>query len=692
MTVTTTVPASGGLRMSLADVARLTQVQRAVVTMWRKRTNRAGVAFPEPVGTRSGHAEFDAFEVARWLEATGLGNNPDAPADVVAHARPSEAMAASASYDVVTALLALAAASHEQLAGLDRDEVLDLAEDVDADDAFLLTEAEALPQDCSALLAYVDRLADAAYSPERALDLVTEQHRRLSGGAARRHALRSEARELVSRTACAVAEALDLSSWAFVDPTRGGCDLLLATALAARDAQPVTVLTGEYASVEARRARRRLRAHDLAHEPCAVQDGVVLIDRPAVVVAHLPDPARPGMAVGEILREVDELTLQMGAEQWALVLAPASALSDRLRSDADERARDAIMRDGRLRMVLRLPAGMATHLGQQQLTLWLLGPAHPDVPPSERRTVLGDLTGVELTEAVYDEVATDAVAALAPPRLAAAHRWHHGSTVLTSRLVRQRGGLMTFATAEPVDSRTDSAAAVLAIDGLRTALDVGAAWTLGAGEEGRRQTVTVQHAQEIGALRVLSGHRIRAHDVRVGAGGGVAVIGPDEVSGSARWGERRIDRFDLEATYPGSRLTEPGDVVFATSGRVVARVDRRGGSVVQAPARVMRLRAVEKWRGALSPDVVAADLNAQPRAGNAYRAWQLRIVSREATAPLADAVADIEAMAQEAQRRLADLRDLRTRLVDGVAAGAVTMTDQTRSIDTQHDSTQRAGR
>lgn len=65
-----------GSRMSLADVARAAKVERPVASMWRKRTNRAGVAFPDPVGERDGHPEFDAHEVADFLTATGLGNNP----------------------------------------------------------------------------------------------------------------------------------------------------------------------------------------------------------------------------------------------------------------------------------------------------------------------------------------------------------------------------------------------------------------------------------------------------------------------------------------------------------------------------------------------------------------------------------------------------------------------------------------
>ncbi len=58
--------------LSLADVARLSGVQRPVVSMWRKRP-KAGLRFPEPTAD----GRFLAEEITAYLEATGRGNNPE---------------------------------------------------------------------------------------------------------------------------------------------------------------------------------------------------------------------------------------------------------------------------------------------------------------------------------------------------------------------------------------------------------------------------------------------------------------------------------------------------------------------------------------------------------------------------------------------------------------------------------------
>ena len=82
------------------------------------------------------------------------------------------------------------------------------------------------------------------------------------------------------------------------------------------------------------------------------------------------------------------------------------------------------------------------------------------------------------------------------------------------------------------------------------------------------------------------------------------VIGPSEVLGEAAIGSRRIDLLTFAAAYPSGRLTEPGDVVVSASPRVGAIVDTEGGSVVQAPARVLRITAA--GRSHFLPAVLAA--------------------------------------------------------------------------------------
>ena len=77
------------LRMTLSDVAALAQVQRPVVSMWRKRSAASAHPFPAPAALDGGRELFDADQVGAWLEATGRGNNTEARYDAAAFAAPA---------------------------------------------------------------------------------------------------------------------------------------------------------------------------------------------------------------------------------------------------------------------------------------------------------------------------------------------------------------------------------------------------------------------------------------------------------------------------------------------------------------------------------------------------------------------------------------------------------------------------
>src|SRR5699024_9481094 len=69
--------------LTMQSIADLTQVLREVVSMWRTRS--AGSEHPFPPSLSSRELVFEAGQVAAWLEATGRGNNPDAPLEVLLH-------------------------------------------------------------------------------------------------------------------------------------------------------------------------------------------------------------------------------------------------------------------------------------------------------------------------------------------------------------------------------------------------------------------------------------------------------------------------------------------------------------------------------------------------------------------------------------------------------------------------------
>src|SRR5699024_11669782 len=70
----------------------------------------------------------------------------------------------------LTALLRVKATAGAALAALTPAEILDLADDVDPDDADSFTEIEAAGQDTTRLAALADVLADSAYTPAAALE------------------------------------------------------------------------------------------------------------------------------------------------------------------------------------------------------------------------------------------------------------------------------------------------------------------------------------------------------------------------------------------------------------------------------------------------------------------------------------------------------------------------------------------
>src|SRR5699024_10586615 len=117
-------------------------------------------------------------------------------------------------------------------------------------------------------------------------------------------------------------------------------------------------------------------------------------------------------------------------------------------------------------------------------------------------------------------------------------------------------------------------------------------------------------------VRVLSGTRMR-EDVPT-ATTGVRVIDADTVRDPAAL-RRGIDAVDLEAAWPRSRRTEPGDVIFCTSPRPAAIIDHDGMSVVAYPARILRCQP----DSGLVPEVVARAINDLPARSPRWRAWSL---------------------------------------------------------------------
>lgn len=157
------------------------------------------------------------------------------------------------------------------------------------------------------------------------------------------------------------------------------------------------------------------------------------------------------------------------------------------------------------------------------------------------------------------------------------------------------------------------------------------------------------------------------------------VLGAAEVLGHAAVGGRRIDRVAFEATYPNARRSLPGDVVITTAPEPAAIVDHDGYSVVEFPARVLRIS--ERGTEHFTPRVLAALLTRAGRAEHAIRPVQrleeLRLPLLPATelARFDRLLAELEVRRRLASEETAAAGELHRIAATGLADGTLTFAD-----------------
>ncbi|MCQ9162782.1 hypothetical protein [Arthrobacter sp. STN4] len=664
------------LRISLAEIAALTRVKRPVVSMWRSRSRDTPTPFPDPVQVNRGQQLFDAGEVGGWLEATQHGNNPHARADMASFARHDSARTdPEASFAAQTALITLRRLAGGPLAALGPGELLDAADEADPDDDFLYSEIEGLGQDAQEWAARADQLVDAAYSPAAALEQLLRERFRAGLRGYADTALAEAAVELAARTAVELAGHGDTGWPVFVDPTAGGSDLLVAVLdRLPEDADPVFV-TRSGRDQASRTALRRLLVHGARRRALTVTGtGQFTVGEPAVHVASYPPPGAPDLAAPDILADIDNTVLQMDDSQRGVVMAPASVLTDALDDVKAAEVRSDLLRSGRVRAVVRLPAGLVPARTRQALALWVLGPAHASVPIAERWTMVADLTGTVLTSDAVQDLVGDLALSLGTAGTIHAHAMRFARVVPTSRLLARRGALVRHGADLPDES--DAAGQAVRADRLLAQLNdpgstpapVPLRVSLG---KGAPSSGTVESLLARGHLRYVQGVRLAA-GLPLAHDGGARVLGLPELGHGAGKGRRgaaarRIGRLVLAANHPNARLTEPGDVVFTTSPAPAALVDGEGGAVVEYPARVLRISGADP--GGLMPELLAADINAA--ASKDWRHWALRLVPHAAAQQLQHVLGLLERERAAAQLRLDRLTELTTLLRDGVSAGGL---------------------
>lgn len=672
------------LRMTLTDVAALARVQRPVVSMWRKRSAGSVDPFPAPIGVERGLEVFDAHEVARWLSTTGRGNNPDAAADLASFSRLPHVQGEPAdqrmrpNFDGLTSLLTLKALLGSPLGALDRDDLLDGADEHDPDDLFLYSELDALGSTVTSLARFADHLADSAYNEAEAFEGLLANRFRTDLREHADTALSDAAVALVASAAVDLAVELDADP-VFIDSTSGGSDVLLAVVETYGDRGPFTVLTADDGGAAARLVRRRLRVHGVENATVRGNiDGSLGAPGPAVHVAQYPSPGNTGMDAAGILAAVEQTALQLDDSQRAVIIAPARVLCDSLGGKDASELRSGLLRSGRVRAIARLPQGLLRAKPRETQALWVLGPSYADVGIADRWTMVADLSQQRLTDDVAQDLISDVVASMGNLPTVRAHSFRFARLVRTRSLLAARGALVTPPAVSEYHPPRRPADDAVRVEHLLRHLGAGngspLAVSVTPSDQGQVPgTARIAQLMAAGHLRYIQGNRLGDTAAKITTDdGGPRLIGPPDLVQSEA-PIRRTTLLDFAAVSPSGRLTQAGDIVFCTSPRPAALVDASGGSVVVFPARVLRIDDGDP--GGLLADVVAADINALPDADKTWRHWVLRRIPDDQRGPLRAALAALQHERDTVRQRLADVEELASLILDGVTGGSLTLTE-----------------
>lgn len=618
--------------MSLQDVADLARVQRPVVSMWRRRPRVRGraVPFPAAVSVVAGVELFDRDAVVDWLSETGRGNNPDARLEASAVAVPRDT-----DIEDVTTLLCLYALTGAELSPIVGPGLVALAAGADPSDLMLRREVEAL-RNPSRLSRYVDDLVEASFGPEDALERVT------SGPLARREGRRGLTDDLVDVV------------WALADTARsqlGPDDVILVppsvpelwSRLPRAGFAGLRIAGDEPA---ARTLRRR-----------ATILGIAVLDEPARSDPARPDPAVHvrsvvGQPARAALDSMDDLVLSLGTGDVGLVIGPAALLCEQLDGD-EESQRARTLRGGNLVMAVRMPRGRNRAAHRQALGLWVLRGGR-----NEQRPLAADLDGEAV---VIDDLASDLADVLDLPGRRA-YRYARQvdlAPILAGGPVVPRGVRADQLRArEPAGHLDRITATTLITSEPISGFDLIVDAAPGRVAVARRSLAELQAG---GHLRLIRGTRVDPGDAD--PDGTLRVIHAHPTDDFA------LDPLDAVRLHPRASRTEPGDVVFTAKPVPRARVDDRGGAVVAAPHRVLRLSPGSP----VGPHTLAALINETAPAGSEWQTWAVPTLPSGDVDILDHALAAAQAYQARLRRHAEAMDRLVTTLIDGVAAGAVTV-------------------
>lgn len=635
------------MTLSLADIARLADVQRPVVSMWRKRP-LLDAAFPDPDDA----GRFDAGDVASWLERTGRGNNPEVRADLALHASLSAANG-TAHLAHLHALVAARALLDVDLSELTLDDLLDEIEEVDPDDVFIAGEVRAIGRDAFAALAReADALVDAAWHARNAYEKLSDSLARDEVG----HDERLDF-DLIDVMA-ALSKALMSDEGTLVD-VDGTCSDVAVAILSDEDhatPQVVVPASGE----PARSSLRRYRLHGTVPQVCELDDDWPL-SGPTVALSRVGGDAE------RAVDDIDELVLHLPPHATAIVVGPATTLIDPLSGRAQD-VRDRLLRERVIRAAVRLPAGLTRGGTRSQLAVWVL--SHPRSAASD--LLATDLSGSPLTRTSSQQLLDDLLSAAEE---GAGHAYSLLRRANVPRILAQNLPLTATpqqaATLPDLHKAADDAVRMLRLrESLLAEPRDPFPYLPTVGADASPGEVRLGDAVREGSVRLLPGSRLRPLPH-----GTMRLWTTESVGGGTA---DSVDRLALTTSSPRFRITEPMDVVFTTQGRPRAVIDAEGGAAVAYPARVIRSRDPR-----LRSSVIAAAINAQPESQSVWRTWSIPLSSLDRD--LADELlAHLDSYSADLRTRQTELEELRRLVTRSVLSGAVLPTHSSNPDEKGH--------
>lgn len=693
--------AAPALLMTLTDVAELAEVQRPVVTNWRRRYPD----FPSSVSRDKAQPLFGPQEMAGWLLQTNRVSRERAEQELALFMLAGLAT----SYEgrdvmsAVTALLCLRFLAGEMTplsdgAGDPLVAAKALARSIDPNDRVLFAEVHSIPARAGWLVRLVDDLVEASWNCREAFERVMKARHRFGAGALTTSLVDPALARLIAELSGAT-ERARRGSALVADPAAGPGDLLAAVAQLLGPDRPPAIAAAEADPALARLLRRRFLVGGVEDRELDIREAKALPDLPdepdAIVtqVPYQPRETRDSAAAIEVLGDV---AVRLSPGRFGVVLGPASALIDDLRPDsAEESERAKLLAGNMVEAVIRLPGGLVPFRPGYETALWVLTQARDS--RWKGRVLLADLSGRELNHDVISNLVEDVTTWRREGYSPAGHHRVFAQQVdLRDLLDPPRPLLIGPRSVGPHDSAAEAARRVAAVNESGVELDrIGATATADrihvptelftaaqAPEDTRPPTGTVGALVKNRRLALHQGTRIKA--MHITTTGHHFVYGINEVLGNRRPGERMVDRALFADAYRTRSLTQPGDVLVTTQPRTGAIVDTLGYSIAEFPVRILRIPAREAEL--FTPRLLAALLFADGsgtraegavRAARALEDQRLPLLQPHQVRQIDRVLTTTESRRELAHRELRVLSEFQDNAIVGLIDGTLTVTHDT---------------